>query len=147
MLQRISSSLLSLVAKFYVAQAAVSVVKCKVWFYLIPFLLDALCNDVCLNFPASKRHTVIPKYVWFSWCQSISRRYSLNKFSPLQFHRDMTRPVASQHGWHNLRSDGSQLHPAQGTVPQLVAGLPGRDLFPSVPCQTLLKPLLPPKFW
>lgn len=123
LLQRIPSSLLHVMAKYYLAQATASVVKGKglVIYNLILFLLDALCDNPCLNFPGSKRHTVIPKHVWFSRCQSIniSWRCRLNKFSSLQFHRNVTEPMASQQGQHILMSDGAQLDPVQGTVPHL----------------------------
>ena len=133
MLRRIPSSLLSLMAKFYLAQTSVSVVKCKVWFNWIPFLLDALCSNLCLNFPASKRHTVILKHIWSSQCQRISRRYGLNIFSSLQFHRNMTRPMASQQRWRDFTSEGAHPDPAQGIVPRHRTGLPWRAFVPIAP--------------
>ena len=78
-------------------------------FNRIHFLQDALGNNLCLNFPSRKRHTAIPKHVWFSWWQSISWRWRLNKFSSLQFHRDVTGPMVSQQGQHNWCMMGPSL--------------------------------------
>jgi hypothetical protein len=103
--------------------------QCQVWgspFNSIALLLDTLCSHPCLNFP------VIPKHACMLWYQTASWRYRLSKFTPAQFHMNLTGQRQPE-----LMSDDFSL-----TLPcdcsDSLSHLHGRGSFPVWLCQIRL---------